>query len=249
MTSIVLRYLVVMRELVQTAESFTREFKFDYSTIIWKEDGHFFRSTLPERILLRKSVDIDNLPISEPIPIHLIRGLWHNGLTEVSNTPSDYFVKVPALLSYDTLPLGEITAAEADICEILKRNPHKNICVYYGCTREGEYIGGLCFKRYRRNLYHEMESGGPLDRRAVIDGITEGVTFLHSLGLIHNDLDPGNIMLEDDGTPVIIDFDSCRRDGEPMGIKKGTPGWSAGWTKKPSSIARKANDFYSLKLL
>jgi hypothetical protein len=113
-----------MRELVQTAESFTREFKFDYSTIIWKEDGHFFRSTLPERILLRKSVDIDNLPISEPIPIHLIRGLWHNGLTEVSNPPSDYFVKVPALLSYHTLPLGEITAAEADICEILKRNPY-----------------------------------------------------------------------------------------------------------------------------
>lgn len=31
---------------------------------------------------------------------------------------------------------------------------------------------------------------------------------------MHNDLNPDNVMLDDDGTPVIIDFDICRKEGE-----------------------------------
>ena len=29
----------------------------------------------------------------------------------------------------------------------------------------------------------------------------------------------------EDGAAIIIDFDSCRRQGEPMGMKGPTPGW------------------------
>lgn len=48
---------------------------------------------------------------------------------------------------------------------------------------------------------------------------------MHALGLIHNDLNPSNIMMNGD-SPVIIDFDSCKREGEKLGLKLGTFSWA-----------------------
>jgi len=42
-----------------------------------------------------------------------------------------------------------------------------------------------------------------------LEGIASGVGHMHSLGLIHNDIDPSNIMITEDDSPVVIDFDSC----------------------------------------
>jgi serine/threonine protein kinase len=50
--------------------------------------------------------------------------------------------------------------------------------------------------------------------KACLSGILAGIRRLHSLGLVHNDITPSNIMFDDDGTPVLIDFDSCRQVGE-----------------------------------
>lgn len=45
----------------------------------------------------------------------------------------------------------------------------------------------------------------------------KGIQHLHSLGLVHNDVNPANNMVDEDGTAVLIDFDSCRRVGESLG--------------------------------
>jgi serine/threonine protein kinase len=47
----------------------------------------------------------------------------------------------------------------------------------------------------------------PLDADKCWNGIKDGVEHLHSLGIIHNDLNPRNVMLDSEDTPVIIDFD------------------------------------------
>lgn len=52
--------------------------------------------------------------------------------------------------------------------------------------------------------------------KASLDGILEGIQHLHSLGLVHNDINPSNVMFDEDVTPVVNDFDSCRRIGEPL---------------------------------
>jgi hypothetical protein len=44
------------------------------------------------------------------------------------------------------------------------------------------------------------------------------------LVLVHNDLNPSNVMVGD-GAAVIINFDSCQHQGEPMSTKGLTPGW------------------------
>ena len=60
-----------------------------------------------------------------------------------------------------------------------------------------------------------------------LDGILSGIQYLYLLGLVYNDITPANIMLEEDGIWVIIDFDSCRHAGEVLrdtGTKR-TYGW------------------------
>ncbi|KAK4182439.1 hypothetical protein QBC35DRAFT_509984 [Podospora australis] len=53
------------------------------------------------------------------------------------------------------------------------------------------------------------------DHSNVLAGIKSGIQHLHALGLVHNDINPSNIMLDGDKA-VIIDFDSCRRIGESL---------------------------------
>jgi serine/threonine protein kinase len=38
---------------------------------------------------------------------------------------------------------------------------------------------------------------------------------MHDLGLVHSDLNPSNIM--DGNNPIIIDFDSCKPEGQKLG--------------------------------
>jgi serine/threonine protein kinase len=54
-------------------------------------------------------------------------------------------------------------------------------------------------------------------------GIEDGIRHLHKRGLIHNDINPTNIMI--DNGPVINDFDSSRAPGETLHKVKRTYGW------------------------
>ncbi len=75
-------------------------------------------------------------------------------------------------------------------------------------------------------------------------GIRAGIAHIHGLGFAHNDLNPTNIMFGDDDTPVIIDFDSCRAQGEKLN-KGGTPGWDEGYI----DTSAKENDFIAIELI
>ena len=46
--------------------------------------------------------------------------------------------------------------------------------------------------------------------------VSEGLKQAHGFGILHRDIKPGNIMLLDDGTPILIDFGSAR---QAIGIK------------------------------
>lgn len=41
-----------------------------------------------------------------------------------------------------------------------------------------------------------------------LEGILAAIKHLHSLGTVHNDINPANIMLDEDDTLNLIDFDS-----------------------------------------
>ncbi|CAG8905892.1 unnamed protein product [Penicillium egyptiacum] len=69
---------------------------------------------------------------------------------------------------------------------------------------------GALTKRALRNKREVRE-----DYSRVLTDIESGLRHLHSLGLVHNDLNPSNIMVADDKA-IIIDVGSCRKIGESL---------------------------------
>jgi serine/threonine protein kinase len=84
-----------------------------------------------------------------------------------------------------------------------------------------------------RTLEDMVRQSGPLRGAALYnlaEGLAEALTAIHAAGVVHRDLKPGNVMI-DDGHPVIIDFgiahvpDATRLT--KTGLVMGTPGYLA----------------------
>ena len=70
-----------------------------------------------------------------------------------------------------------------------------------------EYVKG-------RSLATVLRSEGPWTEARVLsllDALTAGLATVHNAGLVHRDVKPANVMLREDGSPVLIDFGAVRR--------------------------------------
>jgi serine/threonine protein kinase len=129
---------------------------------------------------------------------------------------------------------------EAQMCEMIKRSPHRNVVKYFGClVDEDGRISELCFARYRKTLNQMVKDGEIFDRKACLGDIRAGIEHLHSLGMIHCDINPHNVFT-DVKDFVIGDFDSCTLEGDELGAKAGTDGW----TSDDFVLARRENDWF-----
>lgn len=88
---------------------------------------------------------------------------------------------------------------------------------------------GILLRRYPVTLSTLVRGcQAPLDCGSCIQGIVEGVAHLHPLGLAHNNLNPENIMVDEQDRPAIIDMASCMPLEEEQ-YQMGTPGWNDGF--------------------
>ena len=249
------------REIIEVADMWDGlgdEERFKATVIIWKEGSNFYRSEVPERVD-KKDIDLDSLTrSSKELDMSLFRGIWKPSLSEVPpSLLADAYIKTPSLLDEQTKDFrpGDHLVFEAEILEFIKgKGGHSNVCEFYGCVREGSFVTGLALKKYPRSLGDLMKESKPeIDyRRKLHDGILDGIKFIHDLGLVHNDLNPNNIMIDEDGRAVIIDFDTYSRVGDNSAERCGTFPWSRYYDLEAKAKVNDdefANDTYSLHLL
>ena len=61
----------------------------------------------------------------------------------------------------------------------------------------------------------------------ILTSLLSALEYLHSQNLLHRDIKPGNILLQNDGTPVLIDFGTARSlHTERSATIVGTPGYT-----------------------
>ncbi|KAF9008444.1 kinase-like domain-containing protein [Cyathus striatus] len=228
---------------------------FLYLTVAWKEGDAFYIGKHYENVVTVNEEELSELQGSS-VPRDHIQAPWSTTYTEAPNPlPEDVYIKNPIGISfYEGTPvLPKLVSSEITIFENILKNPHRNVCTYYGCIRDGDYVGGVVLEKYRRTLENLMDSNPiigsnietqttPFNPEAILTGIRQGLDHIHSLGLVHDDINPRNIMIDDDGEPVIIDFNSCMLPGELS--RGGTPGWS-----NCPNIATFENDEFGFDLI
>ena len=75
--------------------------------------------------------------------------------------------------------------------------------------------------------------------------LLRGLEHLHSLGLVHMDMKPENVMLRPDGTAVVIDLDSCVPIGSDL--RDVMVGRTPGWHDRNVRIATPECDFAAVR--
>ncbi|KAJ3578819.1 hypothetical protein NPX13_g1742 [Xylaria arbuscula] len=226
-------------------EGYFPDVVFHHTKIILKKDSEFYYASLNERIK-EEDIDVCQLKCKRIPDHHIYADAPDNFLRAPNPLPSDVYVKTPMLIGYnDTFTASDIpslTLSEIRILEVLKQYPHPNIVQYFGCLETDNTIRGICYAKHGITLGDHLERGYPLDVDKCLSGIEKAVSHLHSLRLVHNDLTPYNIMLNDRNEPILIDFDSCLYEGEKI-RKGGTPEWSDCGAK----IASFSNDEFALE--
>jgi len=220
--------------------------EFDHSKFILRRaDGEYFYAKSDRRLFQFSQIDVDELH-AIPIPSDHIWPLANPTFTRAPKPlPSGSYLKRPSLLYYDDTSdnhdYGDHILTEVKACEMLKLHPHPTIAQYRGVVVEDGRIRGICFAEYSGTLSQMLKDGSSFQRVVVLGGIKAGIQHMHGLGLVHNDLRLSNIMMDGD-TPVIIDFDSCKQEGDKLGSKAG----NFGQTVDGEDFARRDNDLYSL---
>lgn len=99
-----------------------------------------------------------------------------------------------------------------DVYFVLQNLSHPNISNVYeafksktGVTVLEEYIDGQTISEHLAdNLY------SPKGVKAVISSLCDALDFLHSHKIIHKDIKPENVMIDNDGNVKLIDFNASR---------------------------------------
>ena len=89
-----------------------------------------------------------------------------------------------------------------------------------------EYVPGKNLAEFLR----QSDALPPIKAVSILRPILDAVAYAHAQGIIHRDLKPSNILLDDDGTPRVMDFGIATRvkgASEAADRITGTPAYMA----------------------
>ena len=137
------------------------------------------------------------------------------------------------------------------------RLDHPNIVSVHDAGR----TEGRCWVAYQlvsgRPLwwYRDRQRMDPATAARIIHDLAHALSHAHSMGVVHRDIKPGNVMIDDRGRPRLIDFGLARRsdvdsDLTRDGVIVGTPAYMS--PEQAVGLSRQADersDVYSLGVL
>jgi serine/threonine protein kinase len=182
--------------------------------VFWKNGGDVFHAQYPyngrSAAINAALDDLEGQLVSESD----VYGRWRDGLTEAPSSlvPASYIIR-------------------------LSKHPHPNVCVYYGCIRRESYMEGICLQKYECDVSQVLKdldrcaclSCNPndpneflnripkLNHEHILAGILSSLGHIHALGLVHNDINPRNIVMDGESNPIIIDFNTGLKFGKEFG--------------------------------
>jgi serine/threonine protein kinase len=136
--------------------------------------------------------------------------------------------------------------------KVARKITHRNVCRMHDLGEEGffsyitmEYVAGEDLKRFIRRA-GTLSPGKAVN---IAKQVGEGLAEAHRLGVIHRDLKPQNIMIDQDGNAKIMDFGIARfLDTERLtgsGVMIGTPEYMSPEQVDLRDVDKRA-DIYSL---
>ena len=78
-----------------------------------------------------------------------------------------------------------------------------------------------------RPLHRWAEGRSPVDISGVLAQTVDAVAALHRAGIVHGDLKPQNVLVDEKDLPTVVDLGCATFAGEPKTATRGTPGYMA----------------------
>ncbi|KAI5457276.1 kinase-like domain-containing protein [Mariannaea sp. PMI_226] len=206
------------------------EFKYTSYIVVEAESGAVWYGDLPmhrDNISLEEAIAcLARVPDESIYPHFLEKDFRVLHSYYFNADEGDVHYKGPNFMAYcnkprGTPPIGDTLLEEAKILEMLDKYPHPNIVEYIGCIVKGYKLHSIAMKKYKMTLEDRCEpevrdSMKPLDKEACIRDISAGLEHLHQLGYAHNDINPSNIVVDENDKCIIIDFGSCMKLGSKL---------------------------------
>jgi serine/threonine protein kinase len=96
-----------------------------------------------------------------------------------------------------------------------------------------EYVPGLTLHQFA--LQHRP---GPRQAARLVADLAGAVAYLHAQGIVHQDIKPRNVLIDERGRPRLIDFGLARRDHAWSGPPADSPGGTATFMSPEQALGR-----------
>lgn len=131
-------------------------------------------------------------------------------------------------------------------------SPHVASVYEYGETDEFAFLAMEYLPRGSIQRVIE-EAGHSVSRLELLMGVAQGLREVHRAGYVHLDVKPDNVLIRQDGTPVLIDFGISRRisDAQRSGnsdIRMGSPYYMSPEQARGDAVDQRS-DLYSFGAL
>ena len=187
----------------------------------------------------------------------IIEELGRGGMGKVYRVRDDKLNEEMALkvIKPEIATSKEIIARFKNELKLARKIAHKHVCKMYDLNEEGdtayitmEYVPGEDLKSYIK----KQESLTEKEAISIAQQICEGIAGAHEIGVIHRDLKPQNIMIDDTGNAKIMDFGIARSVEAAgvtgTGVMIGTPEYISP-EQADGEEADQRSDLYSLGVI